>query len=81
MRFFGIIGMLISLAIVGYLMMKQMKPSTVDQAAKMKNLQKEHGIELPAEVLNGGDLTKLPATLKKDLERQMKQRTPDLRDK
>lgn len=80
MRFFGLIGLLMSLAIIGYLVMKQTKPSAMDQSAKMKKLQKEHGIEMPADVLESGDLTKLPDALKKDLERKAKQRIPPPED-
>lgn len=76
MRAFGFIGTLIALAIVGYLVMARMKTSPSNQAAKIEALKNEHGIELPAEALEG-DLTKLPAALKKDLEKKMKERTPD----
>lgn len=75
MRVFGLVGALLSLAIVGYLAMARMNTSPGKQAAKIDALQKEHGIELPAGM--GGDLTKLPEALKKDLEKKMKERTPD----
>ncbi len=76
MRAFGLIGTLISLAIVGYLVMSRTKSKPSTQAAKIEALKNEHGIELPAEALSG-DLTKLPAAIKKDLEKKMKERTPD----
>ena len=76
MRAFGLIGTILSLALVGYLVMSRMKSTPSNQSAKIEALKSKHGIELPTEALNG-DLTKLPAALKKDLEKKMKERTPD----
>jgi hypothetical protein len=74
MRAFGLIGTMISIAIVGYLVISRMKTSPNSQSAKLKALNKEHGINIPSNL--DGDLTKLPAALQKDLEKKMKERTP-----
>jgi hypothetical protein len=52
-----------------------MKTSPSTQSAKIEAMKKEHGIALPHGM--DGDLTKLPAALKKDMEKKMKERTPD----
>jgi hypothetical protein len=63
MRAFGLIGTMISLAIVGYLVITRIKTSPNSQSAKLEALKKEHGIDIPSNL--GGDLTKLPAALQK----------------
>jgi hypothetical protein len=74
MRIFGMIGTLISLAVIGYLVMSRMKTTPMSQSGKLKSLQKEHGLELPAGAINDS-LSDMPKTIKKDLEKKMRERT------